>query len=55
LVPTLTEYARLPVLPWLSSARSMKLETPLPVGVPVMAPVFGSIESPAGKVPDEME
>ena len=50
-VPIVMEYARLPMLPELSVAWIVNPEAPLPLGVPVIAPVFALSERPAGSVP----
>ena len=41
-----------PVPPTLSVTRTVKLDVPAVVGVPVIAPVDGLSVSPAGRVPD---
>src|SRR4029077_3791396 len=46
-----TGYARVPGQPLLSVAGVVKLKVPNVVGVPVMAPVAGLSDSPAGSTP----
>ena len=41
------------MLPSVSVARTVKSDAPLPVGVPVMAPLLALSDSPAGSAPDE--
>jgi hypothetical protein len=52
LLPIDSEYARLPVSPTLSLAWIVKLDTPFPLGVPVIAPVLPLSPSPAGSEPE---
>ena len=50
IVPMVIEKARVPTLPSESNARTLKDETPLPVGVPLMTPALLSVR-PAGNAP----
>jgi hypothetical protein len=52
IVPAIViERSALPVRPLLSDTRTMKLDVPAVVGVPLITPVEGASDSPTGKFP----